>query len=299
MEFWLWVTIGIMALAMAALMIKIYMLQKSAREIKDAFADKFMTDTNTLIDISCGDRYMRDLADSVNQQLRRLYRERHRFQQGDLELKTAITNISHDLRTPLTAICAYLDLLGREKTDERVRRYLVQIQDRTEALKNLTEELFRYSVAASAPKLKPEQLNVVSVLEESLLSFYGLMQEKGIRPQIDLPEAPVCRELDRDALSRIFSNIIGNALKYTDGDFAVMMRDDGSIVFSNTARSLNSLDVGKLFDRFYTVEANSNSTGLGLSIAKLLTERMGGLIKADYIDGKLWITVRFISRKSP
>ncbi len=299
MEFWLWVTIGIMALVMAALMIKIHMLQKSAREIKEAFADKLMTDTNTLIDISCGDRYMRDLADSVNQQLRRLYRERHRFQQGDLELKHAITNISHDLRTPLTAICAYLDLLGREKTDERVRRYLVRIQDRTEALKNLTEELFRYSVAASAPRLKPEQLNVVSVLEESLLSFYGLMQEKGIRPRIDLPETPVCRELDRNALSRIFSNIIGNALKYTDGDFAAVMGDDGGIVFSNTARSLNSLDVGKLFDRFYTVEANGNSTGLGLSIAKLLTERMGGLIRADYIGGKLRITVQFASRKSP
>lgn len=71
------------------------------------------------------------------------------------------------------------------------------------------------------------------------------------------------------------------------------MKNDGSIVFSNTAESLNPLIVGRFFDRFYTVEANRNSTGLGLSIAKLLTERMGGLIKSDYIKGKLSITVQF------
>ena len=104
MEFWLWVTIGIMALIILALIVKNHMLRKSAKEIKDAFAERFITDANTLIDISCGDRYLRDLANSINQQFRKLQEERHRFQQGDLELKNAITNISHDLRTPLTAI---------------------------------------------------------------------------------------------------------------------------------------------------------------------------------------------------
>lgn len=293
MEFWLWVTIGIMALVIIVLAIKNYMLQKSAKEIKDAFADKLITETNTLIDISCGDRFMRDLAVSINQQLRKLNKERHRFQQGDLELKNAITNISHDLRTPLTAICAYLDLLKQEETSEKVRYYLIRIQERTEILKNLTEELFRYSVVTSSHELEPERLNVVNVLEESLLSFYGMIQEKGIHPQIDLPKIPVWRELDMSALNRIFSNIISNALKYADGDFQVTMNKDGSIIFSNTAKTLNPLIVGKLFDRFYTVEANRNSTGLGLSIAKLLTERMGGVIKADHMDGRLSITVKF------
>lgn len=293
MEFWLWVTIGILTLVILVLAIKNYMLQKSAKEIKDAFADKLITETNTLIDISCGDKSMRDLAVSINQQLCKLNKERHRFQQGDLELKNAITNISHDLRTPLTAICAYLDLLKQEETSEKVRYYLIRIQERTEVLKNLTEELFRYSVVTSSHELKPERLNMVKVLEESLLSFYGMIQEKGIQPQIDLPKMPVWRELDMSALNRIFSNIIGNALKYADGDFQVTMKKDGSIIFTNTAEALNPLIVGKLFDRFYTVEANRNSTGLGLSIAKLLTERMGGLIKADYMDGRLSITVRF------
>ena len=293
MEFWLWVTIGIMALIILILGINNYMLRKSAKEIKTAFAEKLITDTNTLIDISCGDRCMRDLADSLNQQLENLQKERHCFHQGDLELKNAITSISHDLRTPLTAIFAYLDLLNREEINEKVRRYLAQIQNRANVLKNLTEELFHYSVVTTSQELKPERVNVVHILQESLLSFYGVMQEKGIQPQIDLPEIPVWRELDVSALNRIFSNIISNAVKYTDGDFSVCMKEDGSIIFSNRAESLNIVSVGRLFDRFYTVEARRNSTGLGLSIAKNLTERMGGLIDANYTDGKLFVTVQF------
>lgn len=293
MEFWLWVTIGIMALIILIIGINNYMLRKSAKELKTAFAEKLITDTNTLIDISCGDRCMRDLADSLNQQLENLQKERHRFHQGDLELKNAITSISHDLRTPLTAIFAYLDLLNREEINEKVRRYLAQIQNRANVLKNLTEELFHYSVVTTSQELKPERVNVVHILQESLLSFYGVMQEKGIQPQIDLPEIPVWRELDVSALNRIFSNIISNAVKYTDGDFSVCMKEEGSIIFSNRAENLNIVSVGRLFDRFYTVEARRNSTGLGLSIAKNLTERMGGLIDANYINGKLFVTVQF------
>ena len=293
MEFWLWVTIGIMSVVIIALIVKNHMLRKAAKEIKNAFAEKLITDTNTLIDISCGDRYMRDLANFINQQLHVLHKERHRFQQGDLELKNAITNISHDLRTPLTAACAYLDLLEQEEMSDKARHYVTQIHNRTEALKNLTEELFRYSVVTSSQELNPEKVNVVSVLEDSLLAFYGMMQDKDIQPQIDLPESPVFRELDISALNRLFSNIISNALKYTDGDFSICMKENGSIVFSNTAKNLNPLIVGRFFDRFYTVEANRGSTGLGLSIAKLLTERMGGQIKSDYINGKLSITVQF------
>ena len=111
MEIRLWALIGIMAIIIAALLIKIHILQKAAGEIKDAFADRLITDTNTLIDISSCDKYMRGLAGSINVQLRKLRSERHRFMQGDTELKNAVTNISHDLRTPLTAICGYLDLL--------------------------------------------------------------------------------------------------------------------------------------------------------------------------------------------
>ena len=293
MEYLLLIIIGILLLMIFVLLAKVYFLRKSTREIAEAFRDRLTADTNILIDISTRDPYMRELAADINTQLRLLRKERHRYQQGDLELKEAVTNISHDLRTPLTAINGYLDLLEREEKSENVQRYLSQIQNRTEVLKNLTEELFRYSVVTSSQELKPERMDVVRALEESLLSFYAVMQEKSIRPEIQLPEQPVYCELDAGAVNRIFSNIISNALKYSDGDFFVEMNDDGKITFSNRAGNLNTVAVGRLFDRFYTVEASRNSTGLGLSIAKLLTERMEGNISAKYQEGRLVIEVWF------
>lgn len=293
MEHLLLIIIGILLLIIFALSAKVYFLRKSAQEIAEAFQDRLTADTNTLIDISTRDPYMRKLASEINVQLRLLRKERHRYQQGDLELKEAITNISHDLRTPLTAICGYLDLLEREEKSEAVDRYLAQISNRTEALKNLTEELFRYSVVTSSQELKPERIDVVRALEKSLLSFYAVMQEKGIQPEIELPEEPVFRELDAGAVNRIFSNIISNALKYSDGDLSVVMDKNGCVTFRNIAYNLNTVTVGRLFDRFYTVEASRNSTGLGLSIAKMLVERMGGTIEATYNDNKLQIKIAF------
>ena len=293
MEHLLLIIIGILLLIIFVLLAKVYFLRKSAREIRSGFHDRLTADTNTLIDISSRDPYMRRLAADINTQLRMLRKERHRYQQGDLELKEAVTNISHDLRTPLTAINGYLDLLEREEKSENVQRYLSQIKNRTEVLKNLTEELFRYSVVTSSQELKLEHVNVVRALEESLLSFYAVMQEKGIQPEIEFPEEPIYRELDAGAVNRIFSNIISNALKYSDGDLSVVMDKNGCVTFSNTAYNLNTVTVGRLFDRFYTVEASRNSTGLGLSIAKILTERMGGSISAQYQNKRLYVTIDF------
>ena len=282
MEVLLLIVIGILLLIILALLAKVCFMRRSAQEIAEAFRERLSADTNTLIDISSRDPYLLKLASEINVQLRLLRAERHRFQQGDHELKEAVTNLSHDLRTPLTAISGYLDLLDREEKSETATRYLSHIRNRTEAMKSLTEELFRYSVVTSQQTLKREPVNLVRTLEESLVSFYGAMQERGIQPEIRLPETPIWRELDVGAVSRVFSNIISNALKYSDGDFTVEMNEDGEITFTNTAAGLSAVEVGRMFDRFYTVEAGRNSTGLGLSIAKLLTERMGGRIEAEY-----------------
>lgn len=283
----------ILLIIICMLCLKIHYMHKSADEIIKGFSKSLTEDTNILIDISSHDLYIRRLAAKLNDLLRQLRKERHRYWQGDMELKEAVANISHDIRTSLTAICGYLDLLEGEEKSETVERYLSQIENRTDVLKNLTEELFRYSVVTSLQELKPEKVDLVCILEESLLSFYGSMCEKGIKPQIDLPQKKIYRQLDKKALNRIFSNIISNALKYSKGDFEVTMKADCEIIFLNTAKELDVLTVGKLFDRFYTVESNRNSTGLGLSIAKQLTERMGGTINAKYQNEKLIISVFF------
>ncbi len=286
------IIIVILLLIIFTLLVKVYLLHKSIEEITKGFNDILTTDTNTLISISTRDRYMRKLAADINVQLRQLRKERLRFQSGDRELKEAVTNISHDLRTPLTAICGYLSLMENEEKSETLQRYLNQIKERTESIKSLTEELFRYSIIHTQEELVPEKLNLSRVLEDNLLSFYGIMQEKGIIPEISLPEEPVWRILDKAVLNRIFSNIINNAVKYSDGDLTAKLTTEGTITFSNRAKALTSVEVGRLFDRFYTVESGRNSTGLGLSIAKILTEKCGGKITAEYYEERLYIKIQ-------
>ena len=283
----------LLAIAVIVLLIKIYFMKKSAKEISEKLSEKLSEDTNTLIDISSGDRDMRTLAENLNVQLKQLRDERRRFKHGDTELKEAVTNISHDLRTPLTAVCGYLDLLEREEASYTVKNYLGQIRGRTEAMKQLTEELFRYSVVASVKPLSMEKLCLNNILEETIADFYGIISERGIAPEIEITETRVERIVDKSALKRIFGNIIGNAVKYSRGDLFVRMTAEGEITFSNTAENLNAVTVGKLFDRFYTVETARNSTGLGLSIAKLLAEQMGGQITAEYIEKMLLIRLKF------
>lgn len=292
MEIWLWAFIGIMAVIIIALLVKIHILRKAAREIETAFADRLITDTNTLIDISTGDKHMRNLANTINFQLRKLRKERHRFRQGDTELKNAVTNISHDLRTPLTAICGYLDLLEQEDQSETVERYLAVIRNRTEVLTQLTEELFRYSIIISSEgNAVKEPVAIGSVLEESIAAFYTAFHERGIVPNIQMPKDKVIRTLDRSALARVFSNLLNNAVKYSDGDLDITLFDTGEIIFTNTSSKLNEVQVGKLFDRFYTVEAARKSTGLGLAIARTLVEQMHGTISATYENSRLSICI--------
>lgn len=292
MKMWLWAFVGIMAVIIVALFIKIHILQKAAREIENAFADRLMTDTNTLIDISSNDRYMRHLANVINKQLRKLRAERHRFQQGDLELKNAVTNIAHDLRTPLTAICGYLDLLEQEEKSEAVTRYIEVIRNRTEMLAQLTEELFCYSVIISNKNdtvREPVILN--EILEESIAAFYTALKERNMIPNIQMPQDKIIRMLDRSALVRVFSNLLNNAIKYSDGDLDIILSETGEITFANTASGLNEVQVGKLFDRFYTVETARKSTGLGLTIARTLIEQMNGTISAKYENDRLSICI--------
>lgn len=294
MEVWSWAAIGIMVLIIIALLIKIYILQKAAKEIGDAFVDRLITDTNTLIDISCNDKYMRKLANTINIELRKLRVQRHRFFQGDMELKNAVTNISHDLRTPLTAICGYLDLLEQEKMSETVSRYIEVIRNRAEILTQLTEELFRYSVIIVGGKdVVREPVCINRILEESIAAFYTDLNERGIVPNIQMPESDIIRMLDRSSLSRIFSNLLNNAIKYSDGDLDITLSKTGEIFFTNTASGLNEVQVGKLFDRFYTVETARKSTGLGLAIARTLIEEMNGTISAKYENNRISIWIRF------
>lgn len=296
MNIWLWVLCGVLLAVIVGLSVKSYLLRKSARELQEAFAARLTDDTNMTIGISSRDRRMRELADDMNTQIRLLREQRRRYVQGDREIRQAVTNLSHDLRTPLTAISGYLDLLGREEKSPAAERYLSVIAERTRTMKKLTEELFQYSVILSADGERYAQREPVilnAVLEESLAAFYGILSEKGIEPQVCLTEHSVVRNMNRDALARVFSNILSNAAKYSGGDLEIVLDDTGAFRFTNSAPALDAVQAGRLFERFYTVESGQESTGLGLSIARTLVQQMGGDLSAAYRDGKLSIFLTF------
>ena len=298
MELWCIVLICSLALAALCLLAYLLVLRHSLREAAEELDEKLRTDTNTLISISSGDRAMQSLVTHINRQLQALRRERLRLHSGNAELTAAVTNVSHDLRTPLTALCGYLDLLEQEPQTEAAARYLAVIRERTDAMRALTEELFRYSVlTATADELHTEPVCLNDVLEQSLAGFYGALSARGITPSVQLPEEKVIRPLDAAALRRVFDNILSNAAKYSDGDLTVTLSPDGKVTFSNRASALSRVEAARLFDRFYTVDSARGSTGLGLSIAKLLTEKLHGTISADYENEKLRICIAFPTEK--
>lgn len=298
MELWCIVLICSLALAALCLLAYLLVLRHSLREAAEELDEKLRTDTNTLISISTGDRAMQSLVTHINRQLQAPRRECLRLHSGNAELTAAVTNISHDLRTPLTALCGYLDLLEQEPQTEAAARYLAVIRERTDAMRALTEELFRYSVlTATADELHTEPVCLNDVLEQSLAAAYGALSARGITPSVQLPEEKVIRPLDAAALRRVFDNILSNAAKYSDGDLAVVLAPDGKVTFSNRASALSRVEAARLFDRFYTVDSARGSTGLGLSIAKLLTEKLHGTISADYENETLRICIAFPTEK--
>ncbi len=276
------------------LILKIYMMKKSVREIRTDFSERSNLDTNTLIGVSSQDKDIRGLANDMNHTITKLRKSYHRYNEGDQELKNAITNISHDIRTPLTAICGYLALMKKIDSSDEMKRYINIIDERSQHMKKLTEELFAYSLIMNADDtVELEDVSLNKTLEDCIMEYYAALTERGITPTIDITENKIIRKLDKTHIDRAISNVISNAIKYSDGDFDIKLTDDGTMIFSNKASGMTSVEAARLFDRFYTVETGRNSTGLGLSIARTFVEQMGGEIGAEYKDGRLIIKMAF------
>ena len=287
------VVIGLLALC-AGLLCRLVLLRRGLRSVCEQLDARLEDSSGAPLCCTGRDKYLLSATERLNGALTKLSVLQARYAAGDAEVKTAITNISHDLRTPLTAIAGYTELMKKEPLSERQSGYLARIEERTRAMTALTEELFHYSLTISdETALKTEPVDMGAVLEGCAVDFYERLSEKGIAPIFEKPETPVIRALDRDALSRVFGNMMSNAVKYSSGDLRVSLSGDGRVVFANAAPGLTPVEAAKLFDRFYTVSTARNSTGLGLSIAKDLTERMGGRIGAAVRDGTLEVWCKF------
>ena len=290
----------ILVIALVVAVVKIVLLRRGFDELTENIEDQVKGNTQIPVTLTTSDPHAIKTAETLNRELTNLQNERNEYLDGNHKVAQAVTEISHDIRTPLTAINSYLDLM-EDETDEALKaQYLERIKSRTLSLSELADELFKYSTSTDQDRYSSldtdapsEPIDICRVLEECILSFYAAFKDKGIEPEIELPEQPVYVLCDHKSANRIFENIISNALKYADDSLDVKLDSEGCAVFSNPAPELTPVSAAKLFDRYYTVKEGSQSTGLGFSIAKELIDRNGGSIESNLKDGTLSIVVHF------
>ena len=262
-------------------------LKNITRELKE-ITEK---DTNLLLSTSSGDKSIKILVDSLNKELKKLLSLKREYTKGIFDVKKSAENIAHDIRTPLTAIKGYVDLLEEEELSEEGRKYLDIIRGRTQYLKSLTDELFLSLSMKSRGVLNLSNIDAKSILEEALVSYYNEFKKKGMSPSLMTPNEKVIIKADSKALYRVYSNIISNALKYGEGEFKVEMDEKGNTIFSNLAPNMDSVEANKLLDRYYTISDAKASSGIGLSISKEILQEMGGELKVKLENQRLYISI--------
>ena len=218
-------------------------------------------------------------------------------------LKTElITNVSHDIKTPLTSIINYVDLLKKEKMpNEKCTEYLMILENKSQRLKKLTEDLIEASKASSGNiKLNIERINVNELVKQISGEFEDRFKAKGLEEILTLPEEEIFINADGRYMYRVLENIYSNAAKYALENTRVYMdiipkQKTVVIQMKNVSKEKLNISVDELMQRFVRGEASRNTegSGLGLSIANSLTELQGGKFHI-YLDGDLFkVTIGF------
>ncbi|EOU1121458.1 sensor histidine kinase [Clostridium perfringens] len=220
------------------------------------------------------------------------------YKEKDIELREAIANMSHDLRTPLTSIMGYVYLLNDDKLDKEERKeYLKIIEKRSLVLNDLITNFYGLSrIQADQYEIKFEPVNLELVLGEIIAAFYETLDYKFGEPEINIEEGlgPVLG--DKQALNRIFTNLIENIIKHGEGEVKISLKKKNKYIvmeFSNKAEELESKDVNRIFEKFFTKDRmrTGQNTGLGLAIVKLLVEKQGQKIEAKKVGNRLVINI--------
>ncbi|MDM0667109.1 HAMP domain-containing sensor histidine kinase [Clostridium perfringens] len=220
------------------------------------------------------------------------------YKEKDMELREAIANMSHDLRTPLTSIMGYVYLLNDDKLNKEERKeYLKIIEKRSLVLNDLITNFYGLSrIQADQYEIKFEPVNLELVLGEIIVAFYETLDYKFGEPEINIEEGlgPVLG--DKQALNRIFTNLIENIIKHGEGEVKISLKKKNKYIvmeFSNKAEELEPKDVNRIFEKFFTKDRmrTGQNTGLGLAIVKLLVEKQGQKIEAKKVGNRLVINI--------
>jgi len=275
------ITLGIL---LALCLLRLFLLKRDIRQLSNKLSDIAHTDTNARLRTRTFDRSISDLLQSINAMLKKNRQDHFQAQRTEAALKRAITNISHDLRTPLTAARGYLQMLESADLDAETRaRFLEIIRGRLDSLSVLMSNLFEFAkIIEGNTSFEIQDVNIANTLRDALSEAYRELEYKGFRVDADIPDTPVIYRCDPDALQRVLQNLLKNVCIH--GKEYLRIRLAGNqIEISNQADGLDKIDVEHIFERFYTSDAsrNNQNTGLGLAIAKELTERMGGKLTAS------------------
>ena len=255
-------------------------------------------DTNILVRSERG--LANGLINEINVMLKEIRQIRAVYKQKNHDLEQMITNISHDLRTPLTSAMGYINIIqNSEMSDEEKKRELDIVEKRLIRLEDLINSFFEFSKIVSSGK-KPElsQINLISVLEESIVHYYDDYSSRERQIILRCDKHKLMINSNTGMLMRIFDNLIGNSLKHGNGDLIVTVLGDNEIkiIFENEPE-IRNVDYDHIFDEFYTTDISrtKGNTGLGLAIAKQFTEMLGGEINAEPHEDIFRVSIRFFA----
>lgn len=299
------IILTIAALAAAAACIGILavyrrQVKKTCRRL--AFLKEHQTNMRLTSDLPF--RELDELADQINEVLDFSRRMQKISQKNEDSLKETITNLSHDIRTPLTSMDGYFQLLAQSPSEEERQHYIAVIQSRITSLKDMLEELFTYTKLQNENyELSVGTMDFAKCVFDTVFSFYDEFQRKGIEPQIDFLQGHLPTSGNPEAVRRALQNVVKNALEHGCEKIMLQLQQDGSqAIFrcSNDVENTDEIDIQKVFSRFYKADTarSSTSTGLGLSISKDLIEKMGGTIHAGLKGSLFIIEIRFPLQES-
>lgn len=284
------------------ILILIGILISYKRQVKDICRQlRFLQecDSNMLITTEMKKGHIGELVELLNTLLKERKKERADYQKKEQMIADIYTNLSHDIRTPLTSLDGYFQLLEETQEENDRKRYIQIIQERIESLKEMLEELFTYTKLQNGTyELKLEPQNVGQILKETVFSYYDDWAEQEISPQFEITEEPVWIRGNKQALRRTIQNIIKNGLDHGNKEIRIQLSRNEKqmeLVFQNKIEPGEQIDISRVFERFYKADKarSKSSTGLGLSIAKGFVEKMHGEIAAEIKEDGFCIKISF------
>lgn len=276
------------------------LLHKELKNITKQLKEINNTKTNSKILISFSNNLAKNLALEINKSLEKKSAAEAEHKRMDLEIRQSISNISHDLRTPLTSIIGYIQLMEDDSLSQNERsQYIDIIKKRAKSLQTLICSFYDLSrLEGREYKFDLKALNLYNILCDLIAVSYNDFISNEIEPIIDIDEQIPMIIADENAVRRVISNLIQNMIKYSNEFISISLKynkDHIILNFTNDAPNLKEDDVKYLFQRFFTADRtrSGESTGLGLAIAKELVEQMGHEIFAKLSKDKLSIIIKW------